>query len=51
MSAMEMPHHGMVHKAWLQMSKPTVMDRDSNCKDKMVIIHSIEPYTPKRARE
>ena len=48
LSAIEMPRHGMVHKAWLQMSKPTVMDFD---KDKIVFIPSIEPYTPKRSRE
>jgi hypothetical protein len=53
LSTMEMPHYGMVVKSWLQMLKPTVMMDNSTFgrKDYMVIIHSIEPYTPKRSRE
>jgi hypothetical protein len=44
-----MPHHGMMYKRWLKTSKPTVISLSR--KDNMVIIHSIEPYTPKRPRE
>ena len=48
---MEMPHHGMVCKGWLKLSKPKVMMDNSTfgSKDHMVIIHSIEPYQ-KRGR-
>ena len=51
LSAMEMPHHGMVCKGWLKLSKPKVMMDNSTfgSKDHMVIIHSIEPYQ-KRGR-
>ena len=48
-----LPHHGIMWKGWLSLSKPAVL-MDNNAfgrKDHMVIIHSIEPYTPKRARE
>ena len=52
LSAMEMPHYGMVYKGWVEMSKPKVIMNDwRNAKDHMFIIHSIEPYTPKRPRE
>ena len=49
LSTIEMPHHGMVYTLWLKTSKPTVISLSR--KDNMVIIHSIEPYTPKRPRE
>ena len=53
LSTMEMPHYGMVYKGWLEMSMPKVIMNDGpyDSKDHMVIIHSIEPYTPKRPRE
>ena len=53
LSSMEMPHYGMVLKSWVEMSKPKVIMNDGpyDSKDHMVIIHSIEPYTPKRPRE
>ena len=45
---MEMPTHGFIHASWLNKSMPFIR----NDKDKMVVIHSIEPYKSyKRARE
>ena len=49
LTSMEMPHYGMVYKGWLETAKPTVIVDDM--RGGMVIIHSIEPYTPKRPRE
>lgn len=49
MCGCDMPHHGMMLASWLTMSMPLTM-----CigEDSMVIVHSIEPYEPrKRARE
>ena len=49
MCACAMPHHGMMLTSWLKLSMPRTM-----CigEDSMVIVHSIEPYEPrKRARE
>ena len=40
--------HCMVHESWLEMVMPIV---DASEDDSMVIVHSIEPYVPKRGRE
>ena len=49
MTAVHMPHHGMMLKSWLKLSLPKVMMYGE---DSMYIIHSIVPYEPrKRARD
>ena len=38
---------GMLSEAWLDKPVPFVVNRD----DHMLVVHSIVPYVPKRARE
>ena len=38
---------GMLYEPWLKMSMPRVINRDTF----MLIVHSIVPYVPKRARD
>ena len=43
----EMPHHGMVLASWMRLSMPHVIS-DPFDPSKLVVIHSIVPYEPKK---
>ena len=51
MQSMEMPNRGMVLASWTDKSMPIVLMNDDPyaSKDRMIIVHSIAPYRPKRS--
>ena len=51
MQSMEMPNRGMVLASWTDKSMPIVLMNDDPYarKDRMIIVHSIVPYRPKRS--
>lgn len=52
MTAVHMPHHGMMLKSWLKLSLPRVLTPSVEESGSMYVIHSIVPYKPrKRARD
>ena len=51
MASMDMPHHGLMRKSWLNLPMPQVLTRNGENSNSLTIIHSIVPYEPrKRAR-
>lgn len=52
MTAVHMPHHGIMLKSWLKLSLPRVLTPSVAESGSMYVIHSIVPYEPrKRARD
>ena len=47
MDSIDMPHHGMVLASWLELSRPNVV-KNPRSPSELVVIHSIEPYEPKK---